>query len=198
MRLGKFLLIVICLVLVAGTVANAKIKHGSDTLYVIPKTAVAPVIDGIVDPIWATIDYEWMPYFNYPTAPADWSIFSGWTKLMWDDNNIYGLFYMMDDVVDSVSTIDWQMDGVEFYIDPTNTKVTTTSLPADKYHFSWRPAQTIAMGNTANGHGTNYAWSLDQASMSHAGPSGYFVEFVVPLDSVGLTAVAGTKFGTET
>jgi hypothetical protein len=196
MRLGKFLLFVICLVLVVGT-ADAKLRHGSDTLYVIPKTAVAPVIDGLIDPIWNTVDHEWMPYFNYPTAPADWSIFSGWTKLMYDDEKIYGLFYMMDDVVDSVSTIDWQMDGVEFYVDPTNTKVVTTSLPTDKTHLSMRPAQTIAVGLAANRGGLSYAWIVDTASISHAGPVGYFVEFSMLLDSLGVANTPGTKIGLE-
>jgi hypothetical protein len=197
MRLGKLVLFVFCLVLVVG-IANAKQKHGSDTLYVIPKTAVAPVIDGKIDPIWNTVDYEYMPYFNYANgAPADWSMFSGWTKLMWDDNKIYGLFYMMDDVVDSVSTIDWQMDGVEFYADPDNIKIVTTSLPASKTHLTMRPAQTIAVGLAANRGGLEYAWLVDTASIHHAGPSGYYVEFSILLDSLGIEAVAGTKFGTE-
>ena len=201
MRLSKVLLFVICLVVVVSSV-NAKVKHvgkaANDTMWVIPKTSVAPVIDGKIDAAWNTVDYQWCPYFNYANgAPLDWSGFSVWAKLMWDAKNIYGLYYVMDDYIDSVSTVDWQMDGVEFYVDPAFTHAVTASLPASMLHASFRPAQKIDSVNKATGKGCKYYWLKDTASINHGGPSGYFVEFSFPLDSLGVPAVAGSKFSLE-
>jgi hypothetical protein len=200
MRLSKVLLFVICLVLVVGSV-DAKVKHGTkagDTLWVIPKTTVAPVIDGAIDACWNTVDYQWMPWFRFPAPPLDWSGFSGWAKFMWDDNKIYGLYYMMDDYVDSVSTVDWQMDGVEFYTDPDYTHNTIQPIARPKLHASFRPAQAnIDSVQNATGFGCKYKWVLDTAGMRRGGPSGYFVEFSFPMDSLGIVATVGTRFSLQ-
>ncbi len=211
MKLGKTLLFVLCLVLVAS-IAQAKVIHGGkvagDTVLIIPQTTIAPVIDGVVDPIWNLVDATWMEYClpqsgNYP---SDWSDISGWVKLLYDSHNLYGLYYVQDDVIDTTTAIDWQMDGVEFYIDANNTHTSTISVnqaSSVAYQFNLRPAQNIdsVEGKTGAGvgKGLKYKWILDTASIHNGGPSGYFVEFSFPLDSIGFKnkTVPGTKVSVQ-
>jgi hypothetical protein len=189
MKLKNIILWLVCLVMIGGIV-DAKLKNGA---IVIPKTSVAPVIDGKKDAIWDVVDATWM---NYAAAgkPADWTDVSGWCKLMYDDTKIYGLFYVQDNVVDTISSIDWQMDGVEFYIDANNTHVASAQLNAPKFQFNLRPRQSIDSVTKAIGHALKYKWLLDTASINNGGPTGYFVEFSYRLDSLGFTLpVAANK-----
>jgi hypothetical protein len=182
MKLKNILLWVVCVLMLAGS-ADAKLKNGA---IVINKTTVAPVIDGKADAIWDVVDATWM---NYAASgkPADWMDCSGWCKLMYDDTKIYGLFYVQDNVVDTISSIDWQMDGVEFYIDANNTHVASAQLAAPKFQFNLRPRQPIDSVTKAINHGLKYKWLLDTASINNGGPSGYYVEFSYRLDSLGFT-----------
>jgi len=201
MKVSKLLLAVACLVMVVVS-TQAKVRHGGkvagDTLLVIPKTSIAPAIDGKVDRIWNMVDATWMNYLipsNPDDYPSSWSDLSGWCKLMYDDNNIYGLFYVQDDVIDSTTTTDWQMDGVEFYIDANHTHTATNTVSdngtpvsgSTAYQFALRLAQKVDSAETAFGHGLKYRWFLDTASINNGGPSGYFLQFQFPLDSLGFT-----------
>jgi hypothetical protein len=189
MKLKNILLWAVCLVMIGGSV-DAKLKNGA---IVIPKTSIAPVIDGKNEAIWDVVDATWM---NYAASgkPADWTDVSGWCKLMYDDTKIYGLFYVQDNVVDTISSIDWQMDGVEFYIDVNNTHVASAQLNAPKFQFNLRPRQSVDSVTRAIGHALKYNWQLDTASINNGGPTGYFVEFSYRLDSLGFTVpVAANK-----
>jgi hypothetical protein len=215
MRLSKVLLFVIALVLAVG-IAQAKIIKGgvNDGALIIPKVGAsdAPVIGHYMkDTIWNLIDATWMEYLpqNSPRA-TDWSDISGWAKFCYDGTKLYGLYYVQDDVIDTVTTIDWQMDGIEFYIDAANTHTSfntvvgrgadTLATPLHRaYQFCLRPAQSIdsVMNNKPwfdhIGKGLNYTWILDTASINNGGPSGYFVEFSFSLDSLGLASPAVGK-----
>jgi hypothetical protein len=217
MRLSKILLFVIILVLVVG-IAQAKIIKGgaNDGALLIPKisTSLAPTIGNYTkDPIWNLVDATWMEYLlpQNGSYPTDWSDCSGWAKFLYDGKKIYGLYYVQDDVIDTVTTIDWQMDGIEFYIDANNTHTATTTVvgrgadvtptPTSRaYQFCLRPAQPIdSMTKVITyadyiGKGLVYKWMLDTASINNGGPSGYFVEFSFSLDSLGLSnPVVGKK-----
>jgi hypothetical protein len=68
-------------------------------LYNAPRATTAPVIDGVMDPIWnnapwAPIDVFWLGS-QRPSAQD----FSGRYKVMWDQNNLYLLFDITDDVL---------------------------------------------------------------------------------------------------
>jgi hypothetical protein len=197
MRLSKVLLFVISLVLVVG-IAQAKIDK--DGALIIPKTSIAPAIDGKVDAIWNLVDATWMEYSVGATAIDDWSNFSGWVKLMYDDQNIYGLFYVQDDVIDStINGASYQWDGTEFFFDPNNTHAETGSLTFPAHQYLFKLPNSIADGEAGNGRGGTYAWKLlsnvpnDSVFSSR---SGYQVEFTFPLDSIGITTpvTEGTPF----
>ncbi|HUI28861.1 MAG TPA: sugar-binding protein [Candidatus Acidoferrales bacterium] len=203
MKVRKFLLPIACLIIVSGftqakTNRRDKVSKVVSNQWVIPKTEIAPSLDGMVDPVWNAIDNQPLEYFNCSAEPVTkWSDFSGWCKLMWDNNNLYGLFYVMDDVVDTTSGVDWQMDGVDVYIDPGNTHTSGSILTGLQRQFSFRLPQKIDSVEAVYGHGLQYRWFLDAASISGGGPMGYYVEFQFPLDSLGIVPCAGQKFSLE-
>jgi hypothetical protein len=175
-----------------------RVSKVANNVWVIPYTNVAPKLDGMVDSVWNAIDSQPFEYFNCSAqSVTDWSDLSGWCKLLWDGSNIYGLFYTMDDIIDTISIIDWQMDGVDIYVDAGNTHVTEALLGADQHQFCLRLAQNVDSVEKAYGHGLKYNWFLDKASINNGGPTGYYVQFQFPLDSLGITAQAGTKLSLE-
>lgn len=89
--------------------------------YNAPRATTAPVIDGVIDPIWssapwAPIDVFWLGS-QHPT-PQD---FSGRYKAMWDQGNLYLLFDITDDVLFDATANPleryWDDDSVEIFID---------------------------------------------------------------------------------
>ncbi|MGA3288001.1 MAG: sugar-binding protein [Bacteroidota bacterium] len=201
MRLSKVLLFVISLVLVVGT-TQAKVIHGGkvagDTVLVIQKTSIAPVLSrGKISPIWDLVDATPMEYALGTHKLADWSDCSAWVKLMYDDNNIYGLYYVQDDVIDStINGQSYQWDGCEFFIDANNTHATGSSLVLPAHQYNLHLPNNIIADEAAEGHGLQYTWFIDTAAINGSkGPSGYFVQFQFPLDSLGFTTpvAGGTK-----
>jgi hypothetical protein len=200
MTLKRILLAVLCLSLLSGFAAANVIVKGTDTLYVIKKTAVAPVIDGVVDNVWKLTDAVWQTsYRNGAQLPTSWEDLSGWSKLLWDDNNLYGLFYVQDDVITNLATNDWERDAIEVYLDgdlsrgPSFDNVNDVQFVI-KHYFLQSPA-TLSKGAT-------YAIQDDTTtggptSAPLTAPSGYWVEFQVPLDQVGIPATPETIIGVE-
>ena len=86
---------------------------------VIPKLIGAPVIDGVVDPVWDEIDAvncEFEPTDDF----GDASIFEGWFKMAWNDTAFFMLMYRDDDdFADQWETTlaDWQSDRDEIFFD---------------------------------------------------------------------------------
>jgi hypothetical protein len=186
----------------AKTRPGDKASKVANKVWVIPYTQVAPKIDGLVDSVWNAIDGQPMNYFSCSSQPVlDWSDLSGWCKLLWDENYLYGLFYTMDDFIDSVSTTDWQMDGVEINTDAGNTHsnaTTTLSLIPNAYQFCMRPPQkNIDSVEKAYGKGLKFKWFVDTASTLHGGPTGWYTQFQLSLDSLAIVPQAGQKFSLE-
>jgi hypothetical protein len=89
--------------------------------YNAPRATSAPVIDGVIDSIWngapwAPIDVFWLGS-QRPVAQD----FSGRYKAMWDQNNLYLLFDITDDVLYDATANPleryWDDDSVEIFID---------------------------------------------------------------------------------
>ena len=195
MKLSKVILFVVCLVLVVG-IANAKFTK--DSSLVIPKVnaANAPVVGGkfVIEPVWNLVDATWMEFGN--ETQVGWSSIAGWSKFMHDGKTLYALYYVQDDYIDSTSTVDWQMDGIEMFIDAQNTHTTDAYLVNNSaYQLNLRPAQKVDSIITFRQKGLKYQWIKDTLSMNSGGPVGYFVKFQMSLDSLGFTTpvAAGKK-----
>lgn len=121
-------LLLLCLVFVASIV-EAKIVR--DSLYEIPKTTVAPVIDGKQDAVWKTVDWNMQRLYTVDGTGADSGLgLTGMSKAMWDATNLYILFYTIDDVIcDIPANANWNQDAIEIYIDGDNSKIPNGVTP---------------------------------------------------------------------
>ena len=106
----------------ASSQVNSSQSSSDRNHYDAPHATTAPVIDGNVDAIWeraawAPINVFWLGTQSNPTA-AD---FSGRYKALWDEDYLYILYDITDDVIyDGVSdALDryWEDDTVELFID---------------------------------------------------------------------------------
>jgi hypothetical protein len=206
MTLRRILLTVLSLGLVAGIVAAqgkiakpAKIIDGN--LYEIPKTTVVPVIDAIQDPVWRTLDWNFQrSYSNGNLIPDDWTDLMGAHKVMWDDNNMYVLFFTQDDnpTGNDAVAVNWQRNGVEVYFDGDNSKIPGPSVTLPDHHLTFRH-EHIGHEATSNWDvetgldTTHLVWKFrDDPSMG-----GYWFEMSIPLEALSIPAVAGQKIGIE-
>lgn len=177
----------------------AKVKNG--WLYEIPKTTIAPVIDGKQDAVWKTLDWNFQTsYSNGNVVPDSWADLFGASKLMWDDENLYGIFYSQDDIIVDVHNNSWERDAVEFYTDGNNSKGASYDN-VDDIHIAFRhefidnEAANLSNINAAgltNTNGIEFKIWDDTTSMG-----GYWVEFKIPLENLKIPAVPGTIIGLE-
>lgn len=114
-------------VMVAAAAAGSVSAHSdNDSLGSVPKTAVAPVIDGVKDDIYGQGLY--IPIKNPHSATPDGGLGGGaeaW--VLWDDNCMYffidvkvAYFYVQDDYQDKQLSSQWDLTTVEIIVDFTN------------------------------------------------------------------------------
>jgi hypothetical protein len=87
---------------------------------VVPKTSVAPIIDGQWDAVWSDVNETRCLITDMVNAnsetPEDAADLSAIFKAFYDDNNFYIFVEVQDSVIDYEFS-DWQGDGVEIYFD---------------------------------------------------------------------------------
>jgi uncharacterized protein YxjI len=208
MTFRRILLTILSLGLVVGVgalqTANAQVAKPAGVIngiYQIPKTTVAPVIDGIQDPVWKTIDWTFQrSYSNGTVIPDDWYDLMGATKLMWDDDNMYGLFFTQDDnpTGHEASANNWERDGVEVYFDGDNSKIPGPSVTAPDHHLTFRYEHIDDEANSdwdveTGLDTTGLVWKFREDPEM----GGYWLEFKIPLDAIDVPAIAGQLVGLE-
>ncbi|MBN2103687.1 T9SS type A sorting domain-containing protein [bacterium] len=95
-----------------------------DFILEVPVAGIAPVIDGILDPVWTSVCSWPMEKIslNEDVAPADWlDTFSSF-KMMYDENNVYVFIEANDDIVNTLNGLAWENDAFELYFDGDNSK----------------------------------------------------------------------------
>jgi hypothetical protein len=198
------LLFLLSLVLIASVV-EAKIV--SDSVYQIPRTNVAPVIDGLQDGVWKSIDWNMQRYYLVDGVATDSAAdLTGMSKVMWDATNIYVLFYQIDDVLMETprSTGACNTDAIELYFDGTNNHATETSLiPNVQRQFT---LGHYLIGSEAQNIGTSFGQlGADTAGVEYKfhdmtdveGFPGFMLEVKIPLANLGIDPSAGTMIGFE-
>jgi hypothetical protein len=205
----KNILLLLCFVFIASTV-EAKIVQSN--VYQIPKTKVAPVIDGKQDAIWKAIDWNMQRIYNVGDPPSETSAadsgagLTGMSKVMWDANNIYWLFYTIDDIiVDIPANPGWNQDAIELYFDGTNDHTNESSLKSGvQYQFTiphWLMGKEVGNLGTAFGtvlDSTGVEFKISDVSDTEGFP-GWMTEVKIPLANLGVDgASAGDqKIGFE-
>ena len=200
-RYTIFLLLIACTVFVTELFANDIRYSGADTLLEVRKAKFAPVIDGVMDPIWRSVSETWLTSFGNGTSlPDDKADLYGSFKLMWDDNNIYGLLTTYDDVLFNGMTNSYENDSWEIYFDADNSKGASYDGVNDcQLRFEW---QKDVAGADIDGTASADLLAAVQAGaefmqVDFDAGNGYMLEFSIPLEAIQLNAAAGTKFGLE-
>ncbi|MGE5812477.1 MAG: sugar-binding protein [Ignavibacteria bacterium] len=216
MTIRKTLLSALWLVLIVGT-ANAQLsKIVSDSLYQIPKTNVAPVIDGVMDDVWKTLDWNFQSTYvvdGDATPPDGYTDLTGMSKAMWDETNLYILFFNQDDDIQDnpAQTAGWQKDAVEIYIDADNSKVPDGSggcepgagLCPDDIQLTIPHAYMGIEADTVDGIGFPAGIPTDGVEFAIVdseepdGLPGWWLEVKIPVDNINLIAESGTLIGFE-
>jgi hypothetical protein len=184
-----------------GLFANDIRYSGADTLLEVRKAKFAPVIDGVMDPIWRSVSETWLTSFgNGASLPDDKADLYGSFKLMWDDNQIYGLLTTYDEVLFNGMTNSYENDSWEVYFDADNSKGTSYDGVNDcQLRFEW---QKDVDGSGVDGTApaallTAVQAGIELAQIDFDAGNGYMIEFSIPLEAIQLDASAGTKFGFE-
>lgn len=115
----KRITILFVIMLMCGSVFGTMVQ---DSILVVEYTNVAPVIDGELDDVWRNITA--IPTEKMVDNDAYWDAYFGWTdvyvtmRLMYDDENLYLFYDILDDVLGLDGTTNQhEWDGMEIYFD---------------------------------------------------------------------------------
>ena len=189
----KLLLPLLIVTILVGT-SFAKVTE--DSVLVIPKTAVAPTIDAVLDTnIWNYVPEVLcvVPDFGDAALPDDWFDLFGSLRLMFDDTNLYLWLEVQDDIINTEGG-DWQYDGVELYFDADESKGEAYDGIDDLQMRFNVGEDTPDLIDT--GYGTSTGWGFDTAGIEFAIEEtdlGWALEAAIPLDELQL--VPDVTFG---
>ncbi len=131
------------LLVVAVTAGLCATASGQQSDFDILIATPAPVIDGEIDPVWATVSKQYMTIDIGEGPRSNDEDCSGYFQVLYDQDYLYALI----DVNDSELNLDnpladgWQDDSAEFYIDATNSKAGSAGADAFQYRFNWNPEE---------------------------------------------------------
>jgi hypothetical protein len=179
-------------------ILSGEIVNDAYIINKIPTGVAAPTLDGAIDDIYKQanqVTQERRGNGNeFPVSSTDffWRFYG-----VYDDTNLYGLVQIYDDIVTNTATNDWERDAAEVYVDGDNSKGPSFDGVNDwqtviKHYFKDTPPATPLS------RGVEYAFlDVAQADTSIYPPSGYNIEFKMPLDQAGVPASEGTVIGFE-
>lgn len=140
----------------------------------IPKTAIAPTIDGQIDEIWHAQHPFKIAQLNRGTIENEADNSAEWYGL-WDDTYLYFLVNVTDQILDSSSgAFAYQNDLIEVYYNMDNRKNGSNSSSGDNYQYVYywnRPGSEVV---SANGKLTGQV--VAQATTA----TGYIFEVKIP------------------
>lgn len=188
----RVLMILVCL-----SVMGSAVAQDVDGLLHVPMTTVAPVIDGLMDPVWHSVGNT---YMNVPDPENgferdDWFDTYSELKLLADGENLYIWMRYLDDVINEEFG-DWQGDGVEVYFDADNSKTEEAYDGVDdiQIRFNYIESGDVDLIDFGYGGATDWGLTKDVFEYLFADTDyGYDMEVSVPLDDLQL--IAGETFG---
>jgi hypothetical protein len=150
---------------------------------VVKKTKVVPVIDGVVDAVWADANvYNIDRPFSGMSPSLGGPGQTNW-KALWTNNGIYILLQVLDDVFSPAyaGTEPWQpwmYDVPEIYFDVNTVKQDGLGAKDNQGHYDLTPTFTAGKidGSLLNDNGMDYAFLV-------TGPA-YNAEYFVPFSKI--------------
>ena len=171
----------------------------------IPKGS-APTIDGEMSPgEWAdatSVSQDRLDNsMNTFDEIEDWTDLTGTSYWKWDDNNLYYLLTVVDDVNDPApdnSVNQWEWDSIEIMFDADNSKGVAPYDGIDDIQIRYNLLQTTTDEIDA-GYGDAADWGWAKENVTYATMEtdlGWNIEVAMPL--VDLQIEPGLEFGLET
>ncbi len=155
----------------------------------IRQSAAAPVIDGKEDDAWANAEKIKLTNVLYAPVSSPNDLAANF-KTMWDQNNLYLLVNVSDDVLKNDSGEHYQDDAIEIYIDCDNSKTTQFGENDYQFIFAWdKTSGHMEEGKHNRSDGVAYALATTD--------SGYRLEAVFPWSTLGVKPSIGSKIGLE-
>ncbi|HEX7070986.1 MAG TPA: sugar-binding protein, partial [Rhodothermales bacterium] len=159
----------------------------------IPLTDTAPTIDGVMDGIWSTnaSSVKLFNVINETVALGDPATdLLPTVYVMWDANNIYVFYDIVDDVkVTGEASDSWRDDDAEFFLDTDNSK-TQSAHDANDAQFSIRLNDPVMTGDAVGRYPSTQFATAETAN-------GWALEMAVPWSDVGATVSEGSLIGIE-
>jgi hypothetical protein len=189
----KFTILFIIFAFALSMTAMAEVKD--DVLY-IPKTSVAPVIDGVMDSVY----YQHAEVLITKEDPSDGVLIDDWfdsfghAYLLWDDVNLYCFINVHDDWI-NMDGGNHEYDGVEMYFDGDDSKTEGAYDGIDDLQLRFNVGEDDPT-LIDTGYGTGANWGFDQTVFEHVQPEtdmGWVLEFAVPFADLQLAP--GETFG---
>jgi endo-1,4-beta-xylanase len=113
---------------------------------VIRKTSEAPEIDGKMDGVWKSVKPEELNKVALGKRESTSDI-SATFRTLWDDQNIYLLIQINDDVKSDKGSAPYEKDGIELYFDCDNSK--SPFYGDDEFHlrYNWHEKEMQIVRN---------------------------------------------------
>ncbi|MBN1782494.1 T9SS type A sorting domain-containing protein [bacterium] len=191
----RVLFAVICLsmVLFIGA-ASAGVKDGVWQIY---KAAYAPTIDGEMDEIYFSASTERTVMLNQDDAapPDSYLDLFGSCRMLWDADNLYVFYKVVDDEISSSSANSYENDSIEYFFDGDNSKVVEAFDGVDdvQVRIEYKDADVADMDSPPDG----CAFAVADWENPAGDAFGYIIEASFPLASVNIDPSEGTVFGWE-
>lgn len=148
--------------------------------------SAVPLIDGNLDAVWANGIVYTLGNLTRGTVTDDADL-SGTFRLLADNNNLYVLAEIKDDISKANSTTEaWQNDGIEMYLDIGWQAPSTYGVNGFQFVFS---ASTVLFKEYKNNAIAGVTYK------SKATLDGYRLEASIPWATIGGSGAAGTLFG---
>ncbi len=170
----------------ANAVAESAKRQAGIT---IKQATVAPIIDGTADDAWFVAERNKIDnkFYSLISSPNDLS--AGY-KVMFDQNNLYLLVDVSDDMLKNDSTDDYQDDAIEIYIDADNSKSTAYGENDYQFIFAWdKTSPQMQEGKHNRTEGVQFAMVTTD--------TGYRMEAKFPWSTLGTKLSGGTSIGLE-
>ena len=191
-RIFTFLVSALLCTMVMGQAPTAEIN----------KATTAPLIDGLVDEVWATADEIPIDVVMTVKGVAEKpTIGKSWWKALWNKDGIYVLCFIEDDVfvpaymgTDPISS--WMYDKPEIYFDCNYEKKDGIGGGGKQGHYQFAPTEIEALVNggtaTVEASGMSFAYNATDKP-------NYYVEYFFPysalLDKAGVQVDQTEKIG---
>jgi len=152
---------------------------------VVAKASTPPAIDATIDETWQRADRLSIDNVVFGGRSSQTDL-SGSFRLLWDEQNLYVLVEVTDDVKRHTGEPSYQNDSVEIYVDYDNSKSDFYGDDEFQFRYAWSGKEVLTtMGREASG--------IKNAQSDR--DNGYIMEMALPWSALGGAPRAGRYVG---